>query len=162
MWLHKDLRYAIRSLRKAPGFTVVTVLVLAIGIGANAAIFSLVDAALIRPLPFPHADELVMLWERPPSGTHNRVSPLNFLDWSEQQNSFSAMAAIAGGPRTLTGVGSTAERIPGQAVTARFFDVLGVKPIAGRTFDDSVTRDPKVVVISERLWPTRFRADPQL
>src|SRR5437764_7362310 len=153
MWFWQDLRYAVRSLRKAPGFTAVTVLVLAIGIGANSAIFTLVDAALIRPLPFAQPEQLVMLWERPPSAAHNRVSPLNFLDWTEQQQTFASMTAIAGGGRTLTGASGSAERIPGQAVTARFFEVLGINPVAGQLFDpEAVTRNPNVVVISERLW----------
>jgi len=161
VWCWQDLRYAVRSLRKAPGFSAITIAVLAIGIGANTAIFALVDAALIRPLPFNRSDELVMLWERTPSGTHNRVSPLNFVDWSEQQHSFSAMTAIAGGPRTLTGMGSTAERVPGQSVTARFFDVFDIKPIAGQTFDPvAVSTDWHVVVISEGFWRNRLGADP--
>jgi putative ABC transport system permease protein len=83
--LWRDLRYAARSLRRAPGFTFVAVAVLAVGIGANSAMFSLVDAALVRSLPFAQPDRLVMLWERSPRFAHNRVSPLNFLDWSEQQ-----------------------------------------------------------------------------
>ena len=122
MSIWRDLRYAARSLRRAPGFTVVAVLVLAVGIGANSAMFSLVDAALVRPLPFAQSDRLVMLWERSPRFPHNRVSPLNFLDWSEQQQAFASVAAIAGGGRTLTGSGGEAERIPGQAVTWQFFD----------------------------------------
>ena len=117
MSIWRDLRYAARSLRRAPGFTVVTIVVLALGIGANSAMFSLVDAALLRSLPFGQPDRLVMLWERAPRFAHNRVSPLNYLDWSEQQKTFAAFAAIAGGSRTLTGNGGEAERIPGQAVT---------------------------------------------
>src|SRR4051812_29769358 len=128
MW--RDLRYAVRSLRRAPGFTLVAVVVLAVGIGANSAMFSLVDAALMRPLPFAQPDRLVMLWERPPRFSHNRVSPLNFLDWSEQQQTFASVAGIAGGGRTLTGTSSEAERIPGQAVTWQFFETLGIRPIA--------------------------------
>src|SRR4029079_6686829 len=108
-------RSAARSLWRAPGFTVVTIVVLALGIGANSAMFSLVDAALLRPLPFGHPERLVMLWERSPRLPHNRVSPLNFLDWSEQQHAFASFAAISGGSRTLTGNGGEAERIPGQA-----------------------------------------------
>src|SRR3954462_4490341 len=133
MSIWRDLRYAARSLRRAPGFTAITVLVLAAGIGANSAMFSLADAALVRPLPFTQSDRLMMLWERSPRFAHNRVSPLNFLDWSEQQHAFASIAAVAGGSRTLTGTGGAAERLPGQAVTAQFFDVLGVTPIAGRT-----------------------------
>jgi putative ABC transport system permease protein len=163
MSLWQDLRYGARSLEKSPGFTAVTVLVLALGIGANSAIFSLVDAALVRPLPFPRPERLVMLWERSPRFAHNRVSPLNFLDWSEQQHAFSMMAAVAGGSRTLTDASGAAERIPGQAVTARFFDLFGVTAIAGRTFDtDELARQQLVVVVSERLWRTRFGADPAL
>jgi putative ABC transport system permease protein len=134
MSIWRDLRYAARSLRRAPGFTAVAVVVLAVGIGANSAMFSLVDAALLRPLPFTQPDRLVMLWERSPRFPHNRVSPLNFLDWSEQQQAFSSIAAIAGGGRTLTGSGGEAERIPGQAVTWQFFDVLGIRPVIGATF----------------------------
>jgi putative ABC transport system permease protein len=155
-----DVAYAVRGLRKAPGFTFVTVLVLALGIGANSATFSLVDAALVRPLPFTQPERLVMLWERSTRFAHNRVSPLNFLDWSEQQHAFVSIAAIAGGGRTLTGNGGAAERVAGQAVTSRFFEVLGIHAIAGATFDpDDVTRRPGVVVISQRLWRSRFGGD---
>ena len=159
MSLWRDLRYAARSLRRAPGFTFVAVAVLAVGIGVNSAMFSLVDAALVRSLPFAQSDRLVMLWERSPRFAHNRVSPLNFLDWSEQQQAFASVAAISGGGRTLTGSGE-AVRIPGQAVTWQFFDVLGIRPIAGVTFtaDDTAARR-SLVVISERLWKTRFGGD---
>jgi predicted permease len=163
VWIWQDLRHAARALRHASGFTAIITLVLALGIGANSAMFSLVDAALVRPLPFSQPEQLLMLWERPPSGSHNRVSPLNFLDWSDEQHAFQAIAAIAGGGRTLTGSSGTAERVPGQAVTARFFDVLGVPAIAGQTFDPAdVPRNPNVVVISERLWKTRFGSDRAL
>jgi predicted permease len=160
MSIWRDLLYAARSLRAAPGFTAVTVVVLAAGIGANSAIFSLVDAALVRPLPFTQPDRLVMLWERAPRFAYNRVSPLNFLDWSEQQQAFASVAAIAGGGRTLTGNGSEAEGIPGQAVTWQFFDLFGVRPIAGSTFtaEDSANRRT-LVVLSERLWRNRFGGD---
>jgi putative ABC transport system permease protein len=159
----RDLRYAARSLWRAPGFTAITVAVLAAGIGANSAMFSLVDAALLRPLPFSQPDRLVMLWEHAPRYAYNRVSPLNFLDWSEQQTAFDAIAAIAGGGRTLTGNGGEAERIPGQAVTWQFFDTLGIRPIAGSTFtaDDTANRRT-VVVLSERLWRNRFGGDPAI
>jgi putative ABC transport system permease protein len=132
--LASELRYAVRSLRKAPGFSTLAILVLAVGIGATSAIFSLIDSILIRPLPFADPDRLVTLWERPPGYARNRVSPLNFLDWSEQNHAFASIAAVAGGGRTLTSAAGVAERIPGQSVTTAFFDVLGVKPIAGRTF----------------------------
>jgi putative ABC transport system permease protein len=94
-----------------------------------------------------------MLWEHPPSYARNRVSPLNFLDWSEQNHAFTAMAAVAGGGRTLTGADGAAERVPGQAVTTAFFDVLGVPPMAGRTFvPGDATPKPNVVIVSERFW----------
>ena len=164
-----DLRVAARILRKSPGFTSLAALVLALGIGANGAMFSLLDAALIRHLPFTHPDRLVMLWEHAPGNARNRVSPLNFLDWSEQNHTFASMAAVAGGSRTMSAADGTAERVPGQAVTTRFFDVLGVKPIAGRTFvaDDAASGPAgsggaQFVVISDRLWRDRFGSDPSL
>jgi putative ABC transport system permease protein len=159
--LWQDLRYALRTMRRAPGFTVMAAGVLALGIGTTSAMFALVDAALIRALPFSDPARLVMIWERTPGGTRNRVSPLNFLDWSEQNRAFTAVAAVSGGSSTMTGADGSAERIPGQSVTARFFDVLGVSPIAGRTFvDDDARAKRDVVVLSERLWRSRFGADP--
>ena len=161
MSLWRDLRCRPLPAR-APGFTFVAVAVLAVGIGANSAMFSLVDAALLRSLPFTESDRLVMLWERSPRFAHNRVSPLNFLDWSEQQQAFASVAAISGGGRTLTGSGD-AVRIPGQAVTWQFFDVLGIRPLLGVTFtaDDTANRR-SLVVISERLWKTRFGSEPSI
>ena len=93
----QDLRYAVRVLSRAPGFTALAAVVLALGIGANSAIFSVVDAALLRPLPFHQPDRLVMLWEHSPRNAHNRTSPLNFLDWHDRNTVFSAMAAVSGG-----------------------------------------------------------------
>jgi putative ABC transport system permease protein len=158
----RDLRFAIRLLAHAPGFTAVAAIVLALGIGANSAIFSVVDAALLRPLPFQQPDQLAILWEHPPGYAYNRASPLNFQDWHDQNTVFSYLAAVGGGPRTLKTPGG-AEQIPGQAVTREFFDVLGVHPIAGRAFteEDERTR-ADVVVMSERLWRSRFGADPKL
>src|SRR6185369_819186 len=97
--LVQDIRYGARLLARSPGFTAVGVIVLALGIGANAAIFSVVDAALLRPLPFQNPSELAMLWEHPPGRQFNRVSPLNFQDWHDQNTAFAAMAAVSGGPR---------------------------------------------------------------
>ncbi|HEY6391840.1 MAG TPA: ABC transporter permease, partial [Bryobacteraceae bacterium] len=160
--LTQDLRFAIRMLRRGPVFSAVVVAVLSIGIGANSAIFSLLDAALFRPLPFAQPDALVMLWEHPPNYAHNRVSPLNFLDWSEQNNVFESMAAVSGGSRTLI-TSNGPERIPGQSVSASLFDLLGVRPIAGRTFaKDDARQRAHVVVLSERLWTSQFGRDPRL
>jgi putative ABC transport system permease protein len=159
----KNLTYAWRILRRSPGFTAAVVAVLAVGIGVNSAMFSLIDAVLLRPLPFHHPEELVMLWEHPPGYAHNSVSPLNFADWSEQNHTFSSLAAISGGTKTLLGADGNPERIPGQAVTVSFFDVLGVKPLAGRMFTpDDARQQSKVVVISEALWRSRFGSDPAL
>jgi len=157
-----DLRFAARLLLRSPGFTALVVIVLAIGIGANSAIFTLVDAALLRPLPFAQPEQLVMLWEHPPGYEHNSVAPLNFLDWSEQNQVLSGMAAVSGGSRAFSTSGG-AEKIPGQSVSTTLFDLLGVKPIAGRTFtrDDAAQRS-KVVVLSERFWNSHFARDPKL
>ncbi len=161
--LLQDLRYAARGLRKAWGFTILTAGVIAIGIGANSVMFSLVDAALVRPLPFAHPEQLMMLWEHSPGHAYNRVSPLTFIDWSEQNNAFASIAAVFGGNRTLTGAGGAAEKIPGQAVTSTFFDVFGVAPIAGRAFTaaDAAER-AYVVVLSEPFWRNRFGGDATL
>ena len=158
----QDLRYAARVLLRAPGFTALAAAVLALGIGANSAIFSVVDAALLRPLPYHQPDRLVMLWEHAPGYIHNRTSPLNFLDWHDRNTVFAAMAAVSGGSRTLQTSGG-AERIPGQSVTQEFFSLLRIPLIAGRAFapDDDRTR-ADVVVIGERLWRTRFNADPAI
>ena len=156
-----DVRYAIRSLWKARGFSLLATLVLALGIGATGAIFSLIDGTLIRPLPFADPSRLVMLWEHPPNYARNRVSPLNFQDWFEQSHAFSAMAAVAGGGRTLTNAEGAAERVPGQSVTTAFFDVLGIAPVAGRTFvAGDMQPQPNVVVIGERFWRSHLRRDP--
>jgi putative ABC transport system permease protein len=158
----QDLRYALRLLRRSPGFTIAAVTVLALGIGANTAIFSVVDATLLRPLPFPKPGALVMLWEAPPGYVHNRVSPLNFQDWHDSNSVFAGLAAVSGGSRTMP-TRTGAERIPGQSVTAEFFSTLGVRPIAGRTFspEDERTR-ASVVVLSEGFWRNRFGADTTL
>jgi hypothetical protein len=122
-----DLRYAVRLLLRSPGFTLVAVLVLALGIGANSAIFSVVDAVLLRPLPFHNPDRLAMVWEYTNSHRNNRVSPLNYQDWHDQNSVFSSMAAISGNsPTLITPAGP--EQLPGQAVTSEFFSLLGIAP----------------------------------
>jgi len=161
--LAQDLRYAARVLWRDPAFTTVAAILLAVGIGANSAIFSLFDAVVLRPLPFQHPEALAKLWEHPPGFDHNAVAPLNFLDWSEQNTLFASMAAVSGGSRTLHTAEGVAERIPGQSVSLSFFDLFGVRPVAGRTFGAEDGREgAKVVVVSERLWRDRFGADPKL
>jgi putative ABC transport system permease protein len=158
----QDIRYAGRVLFRAPGFTAAAVMVLALGIGANSAIFSVIDAAQLRPLPFLQPGELVVLWEKPPGkGLRrvNRVSTLNFLDWHDQNRVFTGLAAVSGASVTLT-ARDGAELIAGQAVTREFFSVLGVRPIAGRTFNEEDERTKaNVVVLSENLWRSHFATD---
>lgn len=161
----QDLRYAARLLTHSPGFACLVVLVLALGIGANSAIFSVVDTALLRPLPFHEPGRIVSLWEDPPSHANRiRASPLNFLDWHDQNSAFTHMAAYAGGSKTLQPPGGgPAERLVGQAVTLEFFDLLGIRPIAGRLFNGDDQRDrTDVVLLSEKAWRSRFGADPKL
>jgi putative ABC transport system permease protein len=159
--LWADVRFAARSLWKSATFTSLAILLLAVGIGATSAIFSLIDSTLLRPLPFADPDRLIMLWERPPGYTRNRVSPLNFLDWSEQNHVFESMAAVTSANRVLTGVTGAAERVPAQSVTTQFFDVLGIRPVAGRTFvsADAIPQ-PNVVIVSERFWQSHLDGDP--
>lgn len=158
-----DLRHAFRQLRKAPAFTAVAAGTLALGIGANSAMFALVDATLLRPLPFPEADRLVMLWERSDTSSRSSVAPLNLLDWNERNRTFDQIAGLVAGVggMVMSGADGRAETVPRQWVTAGFFDVLGVRAIAGRTFlpsDD--TQRASVVVLSEAFWRTRFGGDP--
>jgi putative ABC transport system permease protein len=158
-----DLRYALRGLARTPGFTAAAVLTLALGIGANSAIFALVDAALLRPLPFPGADRLVMLWDSSERSPRGRVAPANLLDWDERNTTFTGMAGFRPnvGGMVMSGADGTAETVPRQWVTAELFDVLGVRPVAGRTFlpaDAAARRD--AVVLSESFWRARFNADP--
>lgn len=155
----QDLVYAFRVFRKAPGFTVTATLALAVGIGASCAIFSLLDAAILRPLPFRDAQQLVALWERPPQFPKNSASPLTFLDWQKNSQSFSSMAALAFANRTLTGANMMPERVAAQVVTPSYFQVLGTNAISGRTFAENEGRD-HVAVISDGLWKRRFGADP--
>jgi putative ABC transport system permease protein len=161
--LRLDVRLALRQLGRAPAFAVVAVATLALGIGANAAIFALVDATLLRPLPFPDSDRLVMLAERTASAERGRVSPMNMLDWSDRSRTFDGIAGFIGnvGGMVMEGADGTADTVSRQWVTAGLFDVLGVKAIAGRTFTAEEDRQQKrAVVMSEAFWETRFGRDP--
>jgi putative ABC transport system permease protein len=161
--LRNDVRFAIRQLRRAPGFTLVAALTLALGIGANSAIFALADATLLRPFPFPESDRLVMVWERFQTFDRSGVAPLNLDDWNARNRTFQSMAGMISFPRNMAAADATIEQVSGAQVTRQFFDVLGVKPIVGRTFlpTDSTT-PPNTVVLSEGLWRTRFGGDPTL
>ena len=161
--LTKDLRFALRVIRNSPGFTAVAILTLALGIGANTAIFSFVNAVLLKPLPFPHAERILNVWEKPPEGDRNGISTLNFLDWKSQNTVFTAMAAQAWGSVTLTGADVPVELRNGR-VSAPYFDIFGAKPMLGRTFapDEDQPGKQYEVVLSHRLWESRFGADPSL
>ena len=161
--LRTDVTTAIRQMKAAPAFTMVAALTLALGIGANSAIFALADATFLRPLPFTAAhDRLVMLWERYPNGFLSQVTPLDYGDWADQNQSFDRMAAFLANSVTMIGPDGTAEQITSQSVTAQFFDVLGVTPIAGRTFLPSDADSPNTIILSEGFWRRRFGADPTL
>jgi putative ABC transport system permease protein len=159
--IRDDALSAMRQMRAAPGFAAVAALTLALGIGANSAIFALADATFLRPLPFTTpADRLVMLWE-PNNGIRIQTTPLDYRDWAEQNRTFDAMAGFVGGAVTIAAADGTVEQLPSQSVTKQFFEVLGVTPVAGRTFrpsDDAAN----VVVLSEGFWRDRFGADPTL
>ncbi|HEV2801729.1 MAG TPA: ABC transporter permease [Pyrinomonadaceae bacterium] len=159
----QDLRYGVRMLLKHRGFTFVAVLTLALGIGANSAIFSVVNAVLLRPLPYRDPDKIVYLWERLPQGGEGSVSVPNLRDWQAQNDVFEEIAAYEQGNFSLMG-SDLPERSAGASVTANFFDVLGVTPRYGRTFapgEDSAGKH-RVVVLSDQLWQRNFGADPNI
>src|SRR3954469_10491144 len=155
-----DLRYAIRMLLKSPGFSLVAVLTLALGIGANTAIFSVVNAVLLRPLPLTNPDELVQLWESKdfPAGFQGSVSAPNFIDWQEQNTVFSAIASFRYQDFALQ-TKQNPERLVGVVVTPNYFRVLGASPMLGRTFAENESQ-ADVAVLSEGLWRAQFAADP--
>jgi hypothetical protein len=161
-FLGQDIRFSLRMLRKSPGFVVFAVLALALGLGANAAIFSVVDAVLLRPLPFRNADRLVEVWEE---ASHMGfplapLAPANFADWKRRNPVFGDMAALKGDLYALTGNG-TPEQVEGSPVTANLFQLLGVSPILGRDFSPEEDRPGggRVVLISYGLWQRRFAGD---
>jgi len=161
--LLQDLRYGARMLVKKPGFTLIAVLTLALGIGANTAIFSVVNTVLLKPLPYAEPDRLAMLWtDNPKQGVHEEgTSYPTFLDWRAQSHSFAELALCSrGNPVVLTGTDEP-ERALGEYVSANLFPLLGVKPALGRTFTpNDEQRRERVVVLSYGLWQSRFGADP--
>jgi putative ABC transport system permease protein len=158
-----DVTSAFRQMKASPGFTLVAALTLALGIGANSAIFALADATFLRPLPFtaPH-DRLVMIWERFPNGFLSQVTPPDYADWANQNRSFDATAAFLANSVAMIGPDGVAEQVTSQTVTAQFFELLGVTPVAGRTFLPADADSPNTVVLSEGFWRRRFGADPAL
>jgi putative ABC transport system permease protein len=161
--LLRDLQYACRTLAKSPGFTIVSLLTLAIGIGANTAIFSFVDSALLKPLPYADADRIVRVLEKPPGFPRNGIATLNFLDWKNQNTVFEYMAAQTGGPSTLTGFGEPVQ-LRGARVSASYFNIFGIKAVLGRTFaaDEDQRGKEREAVLSHALWTSQFGADPKL
>jgi putative ABC transport system permease protein len=163
--LLQDVYYAFRTLKKSPGFTAIAVLTLALGIGANTALFSVVDAVLLRPLQFKNPSRLVWGWGKCPLCEHGAISPSDFVDYRAQNRSFEHYGARAVGDSlfNLTGTDKPIQ-ITGSMITAGFFDALGVQPRYGRgfTLSDEKTTDPDVVILSHHLWQERFGGDPNV
>ena len=162
LWLDhfwQDVRYGVRTLRKSPGFAVIAILTLAIGIGANTALFSVVNGVLLNPLPYAQPDRLVALYARANEFNKFSISYPNFLDWSRQNHSFSSLAAFRGETFTVTGIGEP-ERLDANMVSATFFPLLGVNPIIGRNFEEKEDQlgAARVALISEGLWKRKFGA----
>src|SRR5688572_19175280 len=162
----QDLRYALRTLARAPGFALVAILTLALGIGANTAIFTVVNALLLKPLPYANPDRLVMVWQdfRARGGPADEwATPGNYVDWSNQKDLFEQVTVISGWRPVFTG-GAEPESLPGEQVSHEYFGVLGIHPVLGRTFraEDGVLKAPRVAIISEDLWKRRFGGDPSV
>src|SRR5215467_2846383 len=166
----QDARYALRTFARKPAFTATAVLTLALGIGANTAVFSVVNAALLKTLPYRNESRLVMVWEQNfgrSSGVqakdHNVVAPSNFLFWLDNNTVFDQMAAMYDSSAALTGEGGP-EQIPYQAVTSNFFYLLGVSPVLGRDFspDEGQAGRNHVVLLSYGLWQRKFGGDPSI
>ncbi|MGH9888373.1 MAG: ABC transporter permease, partial [bacterium] len=160
--LWQDLRLVVRGIRLRPGFAAIVILTIALGVGANTAVFSVLDSVLLKRLPFPRADRVVTVDELNMQ-THNARSDIaagEYLDWVRDQKSLEGIAVH--GARNLTFAGGTVpELLVGRRVSANFFDVLGVKPLAGRFFNDEESRynAPKTVVLGHQLWERRFASD---
>jgi predicted permease len=165
-WLEnllQDLRYGARTLRKSPGFAAVAILTLALGIGVNTALFSVVNGVLLNPLPYPQPNQLVELWWDRTPGQHSSVPYLNFLDWQRESTAFSAVGAYLQDNMILTGAGEP-ERVDGVKISANFLDLLGVKRLLGRSFrpeEDQVWAAP-VALISDGLWNRKFGSSPDV
>ncbi len=160
-----DIRYAVRNLIKRPGFTLIAVLTLGIGIGANTAMFSSIYALLLKPLAFPELDRVVAIWDNNPirGEVHNEVAMANYLDWRAQTQSYEHLALYRWFNANITGLDQP-ERVQGFAVTANFLDVTGVKPILGRNFTEEDNQPGKdvVAIISHSLWQRSFGGDPNI
>jgi predicted permease len=159
----QDLRYGARMLRKNPGFAAVAILTLALGIGANTAIFSVINGVLLDPLPFPHAEQLVTIHESKPNFEYGSISYPNFRDWQKDNHTFSGMAISRSYDFSLTGAGE-AEQVRGRFVSSGFFPLLGVNPVLGRNFlpgEDEIGAAP-IAMISAGLWKRKFGSAPDI
>jgi len=161
--IFRDIRYGFRGLLKRPAFTVIALVALALGIGANTAIFSLVNAVILRPLPYPEADRLVWVWGNFSGSSTASVSPADYLDYRSQNKSFEQFAATMSvtAPATLTGNGEP-ERLTASLVTGNYFEALGVAPALGRGFslNNEKPGNEQVTILSYELWQTRFGGNP--
>ena len=161
--MKQDIRYAFRMLRKQPSFSVIAILTLALGIGANTAIFSIVNAVLLRPLPYPDPDRIMVLNESSGTGQDYSVALPDYFDWRNDNTVFEHLAATHKESRNLSGIpGRDPERVSCASVTRNFFSVVGISPAIGRNFseDEDKVGAPPVVVISDRLWQHAFNRDP--
>lgn len=166
LWLEQlwqDIRYGIRMLRKSPGFSTLAIVTLALGIGANTAMFSVIDGVVLQPPPFPDSSRVMFVWQKMPNGGNNIFSIPDYLEWKRQNSPVSRMAALAAQSHTL-GTGEQVERIMGWNASWEMFSAFGVAPIIGRPFTaaEDVPGGPKVVLLGETLWKTHFEADPKI
>jgi predicted permease len=161
--LFEDVRYGLRMLRKNPGFTAVALLTLALGIGANTAVFSIVNAVLLNSLPFPDPDKLVVLFESKPNFKEGSISYPNFLDWQRENHAFTTIAAYRPDSFSLTGAGE-AEQVRGEMVSADFFSILDVKPVIGRIFtsEEDQLGAGRVVLVSSGFWKRKLASAPDI
>lgn len=168
-WLEtsvRDVRYAIRSLGRSPGFAITTILSLTLGLGASLAVFTVADNLLVRPLPYRDASRLVMLWEAnhkiKVGGDRNVVAPANYLDWQAQNDVLEGMAALSPLRSGVLTDNGRVEEFGGRSVTAGFFPLLGIRPVRGRLFTAAEARTPSITLISYRLWQTWFGGDEHI
>jgi predicted permease len=156
--IFQDLRYGLRMLAKSPGFTAIAILTLALGIGANTALFSVVNGVLLTPLAYPRSGQLVAIYGRTPGYEHAPINYMNFLDWQRATKTFSSMAMYRNQDYNLIGTGEVAERVRGYMISADFFSTLGVAPVLGRTFraDDDQVGSAPVVILGGGFWRRKF------
>src|SRR5215213_9366582 len=161
--LFQDLNYGVRMLLKHPGVTAIAVLTLALGIGANTAIFSVVNAVLLNPLPYRQPDRLISLWENVPAHGRWRAAPANFIDWKKQNTVFEDVAAFGASSLTLTGDGEP-EQLVGARVSSGYFAVVGVDPVLGRAFlpEEHERGKGQVVILGNSFWQRRYAGDKNI